>query len=204
MRSDVLDADAASLLTCWFGTADVSGPIAPSSMERWFRNDPAFDATLRERFGALVERASRDELTGWESSAPGALARVLLLDQLPRNLYRSDARAFASDGLARTVADRCLARGFDQRVSTLARAFFYLPFEHGETIASQERAVAAFEALAATAPPALAEAAAAMLRYAHAHRDVIIRFGRFPHRNAALGRESTPEEVAWLQAGGGF
>lgn len=204
MRSDALDADAASLLSFWFGDADVAAPIAPSSMGRWFRHDPAFDATLRERFGAHVERAARDELVEWESTAPGALARVLLLDQLPRNLYRNDARAFAADTLAREAADRSLARGFDREVSTLARAFFYLPYEHGESVAAQDRAVALFEALAASAPPEVAEAAESMRRYAHAHRDVITRFGRFPHRNASLGRESTPEEVAWLQAGGGF
>jgi uncharacterized protein (DUF924 family) len=199
-----LDPEVASVLSFWFGTADVAGPIDPSNMGRWFRSDPAFDAECRARFGGIAERASAGALSAWEASAPGALALALLLDQMPRNLYRDDARTFATDPAARAVADRAIAQGFDREVSTLARAFFYLPFEHAEDLAVQDRAVALFEKAAAVAPPELTELAASLVKYAHQHRAVIARFGRFPHRNAALGRESTPDEVTFLQSGRGF
>ncbi len=199
-----LDPDAASLLSFWFGTAHVAGPVDPSNMGRWFRPDPAFDAELLHRFGPLVTRAARGELSAWEETAPGALARVLLLDQLPRNLYRDDARAFEADPLARAAADRAVTHRYDCAVSTLARGFFYLPFEHAEELVDQHRAVQLFEALANDAPPELAEAAKGMYDYALKHRAVIERFGRFPHRNAALGRASTPEESAFLESGRGF
>lgn len=196
--------DADAVLSFWFGTANVAGPIDAANMGRWFRDDPAFDAQCRERFGALVERAARGELSSWESSAPGALALVLLLDQFPRNLFRNDARTFATDPQARGVSDRAIARGFDREVSTLARAFFYLPFEHAEDLALQDRCVALSEKAAAEAPPELAEVGASLVSYAQKHRAVIARFGRFPHRNAVLGRESTPEETEFLRQGRGF
>lgn len=163
----------------------------------WFRRKPAFDAAMRTRFEAAHLAASRGELDGWSQSSMGALALLLLLDQVPRNIYRGSAHAFATDGLAQAVAARAVDAGFDQAAPADLQVFFYLPFEHAEDAAVQRRSVALFEAHAAHTGDA------DYLRYARIHADVIARFGRFPHRNIVLGRTSTPEEVAFL-AGGGF
>lgn len=165
---------------------------------RWFARDGAFDAALGARFGALQRAAVDGGFARWEATARDALALVLLLDQLPRNLHRGSAAAFAGDARARAVADRALARGFDREVEPDLAVFFYMPFEHAEGAADQARAVALFERHAAAHGDGRRH-----LRYARLHAVLIARFGRFPHRNAALGRESTPEEVAYL-AGGGF
>jgi uncharacterized protein (DUF924 family) len=135
-------------------------------------------------------------LAAWEQSAPGALALLLLTDQIPRNLFRGSAHAFASDALAREVADRAIAQGFDQQTEASLRGFFYLPFEHHEDAASQARAVALFERLAAETGDREG------LEYARLHAGLIARFGRFPHRNPVLGREPTAEETAYLAQGG--
>ena len=137
---------------------------------------------------------ARGELDGWLRDADGALALVLLLDQIPRNIFRSSAHAFATDPLARLHAGAAIAAGFDAQVDPALRLFFYLPFEHSETLDDQDRSIALFKSLGP----------GAYLDYAIIHRDVIARFGRFPHRNRALGRASTPDEQAWLNAGGGF
>lgn len=161
---------------------------------KWFAKDAAFDAALRERFLDLHFAAARHEHEALINDADGALALILLLDQVPRNVFRDSGQAFASDTLARAYAERAIAAGFDLRVDPALRIFFYLPFEHSESMADQDRAVALIAALDD----------ANYLQYAEAHRDAIRRFGRFPHRNAALGRASTPEEKAWIDAGGGF
>jgi uncharacterized protein (DUF924 family) len=162
----------------------------------WFRTDPAFDAALRARFEATHLAASRNELEGWSQSGEGALALVLLLDQAPRNIYRGSAHAFATDGLARAVAARAVDAGFDRAAPADLQVFFYLPFEHAEDAAAQQRSLALFEAHAARTGDL------DYLRYARVHADVIARFGRFPHRNIVLGRTTTPEEAAFLAAGG--
>lgn len=162
----------------------------------WFARDAAFDA----RCAAFLDdhhAAARGERDGWASTADGALALVLLLDQIPRNVFRDSAHAFATDALALRHADAAIAVGHDRAVDPALRVFFYLPFEHSEALADQDRAVALVEALDGAQ-------AATYTDYAHRHREVIVRFGRFPHRNRALGRDSTPEEQAWLDAGGGF
>lgn len=161
---------------------------------KWFRGGDSFDAACREYLGGAHHAAATRELDGWSATAEGALALLLLLDQIPRNLFRGSAHAFATDGLARHVARLALEAGHDKVFEPALRAFFYLPFEHAEDLADQDRSVALFEALAD----------ANYRDYAIAHRDVIARFGRFPHRNAALGRDTTAEEQAWLDAGGGF
>jgi uncharacterized protein (DUF924 family) len=161
---------------------------------KWFRGGDAFDAACRERLGDAHHAAARRELDGWSSTAEGALALLLLLDQIPRNIFRGSGHAFATDGLARHVAQLAVDAGHDAAYEPALRAFFYLPFEHSESLADQERSVALFAALGD----------ANYRDYATAHRDIIVRFGRFPHRNAALGRDTTPEERAWLDAGGGF
>jgi uncharacterized protein (DUF924 family) len=161
--------------------------------EKWFSKDEALDAAIRARFLATYEAAAAGDLAHWERTAEGALALVIVLDQFPRNMFRASARTYAADPLARAVADRALARGFDHAVPADLRTFFYLPFTHSEAVADQERCVALYRALGD----------AESLRYAEDHADIIRRFGRFPHRNAALGRETTPDEQAFL-AGGGF
>ena len=161
---------------------------------KWFGGGPAFDAECRVRFLDAHLAAARREFDGWMESADGALALLLLLDQIPRNIYRGSAHGYATDPLARRHASAAIAAGHDRAFEPALRAFFYLPFEHSEDIADQEHSLALFTALGD----------GNYLAYAQAHRDVIARFGRFPHRNAALGRDSTPEEQAWLDAGGGF
>ena len=160
--------------------------------ERWFDKDDAFDAEIRRRFLGLHEEAAAGKLGQWEQSAEGALALLILLDQFPRNMFRGQARAFATDPLARAVAAGAIVRGFDARAPEGMRSFFYLPFEHSESLADQDKSVAFFTAIGD----------AENLKWAELHRDIIRRFGRFPHRNAALGRATTPEEQKFLDDGG--
>lgn len=164
--------------------------------KRWYKANAAFDAVLRHRFAGLHGQAAAGQLSFWEEDALGALALILVTDQFSRNLYRGSALAFATDEMARNVADRALARGFDQVTDPLLRCFFYLPFEHHEDEVSQVRAVTLFEKLAAETGETEG------LNWARLHWDLIARFGRFPHRNALLGRLSTPEEAAYLAEGG--
>ena len=160
--------------------------------DKWFKKDAAFDDIIRARFLGTYEAAAAGKLGGWEETAEGALALILVLDQFPRNMFRGDARSFAADPLARAAADRVLARGFDRQLPLSDRQFFYLPFEHSELLPDQARCCALF---AATGD-------ADLLKWAEAHADIIRRFGRFPHRNAVLGRATTPEEQAFLDDGG--
>ena len=161
---------------------------------KWFAKDAAFDDALRDRFLDAHFAAARREHEALLDDADGALALVLLLDQVPRNVFRDSGHAFATDPLARAYATHAIDAGHDLRVDPALRVFFYLPFEHAEDIADQDRCVELVTAMGD----------ANYLKYAEAHRDVIRRFGRFPHRNRALCRDSTPEEQAWLDAGGGF
>jgi uncharacterized protein (DUF924 family) len=160
--------------------------------EKWFRKDAAFDAAIRQRFGALHEAAAAGRLDGWAENPEGALALILLLDQFSRNLHRGSPLAFAQDVRARSVAERAIAAGFDLAVPADLRLFLYLPFEHSEAIADQERCVRLCHALPDRG----------LLPYARDHERIIRRFGRFPHRNAALGRHTTPAEQAFLDGGG--
>ncbi len=159
----------------------------------WFAKSETFDASISTNFEPLHHAAARNELNTWEDSAEGALALLLLLDQFPRNMYRGSAHAFATDPLARRIADRAIAHGFDQVVDKDLRIFFYLPFEHGEASADQARSVALIESIGD----------AELVKWAKIHADIIDRFGRYPHRNACLGRDSTDAERDFL-AGNGF
>jgi steroid delta-isomerase-like uncharacterized protein len=191
-----------TLLGFWFG-ASLDEPAAVAERVRlWFEGGPAVDRELRERFADLPERAASGALDAWAAAPRSALARVIALDQLPRNLYRGTARAFAYDGLALEAAEQAIAAGFDRALHPLEAGFLYLPFEHAEREGAQQRAVALFEALEARAAPALRGVLAEWTDFARRHRTVIERFGRFPHRNAALGRAPTAAERAWLTAGG--
>ncbi len=160
--------------------------------DKWFAQDESFDQAIRSRFLPTYEAAANGELAAWEESVEGALALVLLLDQFPRNMFRGKARALATDAQARAAADRALRRGFDQATDMALRPFFYLPFMHSETLIDQDRSMRLYAALGD----------AEQLRYASEHRDVVQRFGRFPRRNRALGRDTTPAEQAFLEADG--
>jgi uncharacterized protein (DUF924 family) len=159
--------------------------------DRWFKKDVAFDDEIKRRFLATHEAAAAGRLTDWEQSAEGALALLILLDQFPRNMFRSEARAFATDPLARAVTSRAILNGFDGAFPDM-RGFFYLPFEHSENLADQERGLALYKAVGDEDG----------LKWAVLHADIIRRFGRFPHRNAVLGRITTPDEQAFLDGGG--
>ncbi len=173
-------------------SADVLVFWREAGPKKWFTKDTAFDATICERFLATHEAAAAGRLADWEATAEGALALLILLDQFPRNMFRGNARAFAADPLAREIASRALTRGFDQAVPSGDRQFFYLPFEHSEAMSDQERCVVLFRATSD----------AELTKWAELHADIIRRFGRFPHRNAALGRTTTPGEQAFLDSGG--
>jgi len=159
---------------------------------RWFGGDAAFDAQCRERLLPPHLLAARRELDGWQATPEGALALLLLLDQIPRNVFRGSAHAFATDPLARMFAVRALDAGFDRAVENDLRRFFYLPLQHAEDRALQDRQLALFQTMERPADD----------RWAEHHHAVIERFGRFPHRNRALGRETTAEEKAFLEADG--
>ncbi|MDB5558734.1 MAG: hypothetical protein JWQ36_1668 [Enterovirga sp.] len=155
----------------------------------WFTKNPAFDELCRSRFLHAYQQAAAGALPDWERSADGALALVILLDQMPRNMFRGDPRTWATDPDALAVATRALDAGYDQQVAPDLRPFFYLPFMHAEDLDAQERSVALYTALGDPEN----------LTFAHHHHGIIARFGRFPHRNAVLGRETTPEEAAFLE-----
>lgn len=159
--------------------------------KKWFGKDPAFDAEFRDKFLAAHEAAAANGLDMWAATPEGSLALLILLDQFPRNCFRGTERMFATDAKALEVAAAAVANGQDQKLDEELRAFVYLPFEHSEELADQDRSVELFTPLGEE-----------MLRWADMHRDIIRRFGRFPHRNEILGRESTPEEIEFLKAGG--
>ncbi len=182
---------AMALLEAWFGPP--GDPGREQQREIWFKSTEEFDASLREAFLADYEMAAAGMLGSWESTPEGALALVLLLDQIPRNIFRGAPRAYATDAAARAAADRALAKGFGQLVPPIWRRFFYMPFHHSENIDDQRRSLALFETV-----PRDPDRAGSLRRYGHPYIEVIERFGRFPHRNAILGRESTPDEIAFL------
>jgi uncharacterized protein (DUF924 family) len=179
--------------------------FADTGAAHWFVADAAFDAQIRERFSSAADAAADGRLDGWAATPAGGLALLILLDQFPRNLYRGDSRAWAQDARAQRVALSGIARGDDRRLPPLQRVFAYLPLEHAEDRALQQQSVALFEALCAEVSPPQRRRFQEFLEYARRHRDTIARFGRFPHRNVALGRTSTPEEVIHLvQPDSGF
>ncbi len=190
-----LPTDAADLLVTWFGSTDPRADAPQELRQRWFGGGPVFDAELARRFGRLLD--APDAVDAWCTSLAGRVAAVVLLDQVSRNVFRGTARAFAQDARARRVAEATIEAGLDHEAGLYQRVFLYLPFEHAEDLASQERSVALFTSLAEAY-----DAGKGFLPYALSHRETIARFGRFPGRNAALGRPSTPAEAAWLAAGG--
>ena len=182
MSPGVSDVTPQDVLAFW----RAAGP------SKWFAKDAGFDAEITARFLPTYELAAGGGLAEWERTADGALALLLVLDQFPRNMFRGDARTYAADPLARAVARRALDRGFDREVSNSDRQFFYLPFMHSEELADQERCVALARGYGDDE----------FSEYAEQHADIVRRFSRFPHRNALLGRATTPAEQEFLDGGG--
>jgi uncharacterized protein (DUF924 family) len=180
------------VLDFWFGKAK---GVGTPRME-WFRKDAAFDAQIRKRFGDLHARAAKGELDAWRASPEPMLALVVILDQFSRNLYRNDPRAYAQDEMARARASEAIQRGDDLGFLPVQRQFLYLPFEHSESLADQDRGVELVRSLEEF------EETRGLTAWAEKHREIIKRFGRFPHRNALLGRSSTPEELEFLKRPG--
>lgn len=195
----LLPEPAQRVLDFWFGPP--AGPQNGLLRANWFRKDNAFDAAIGEGFADLVREGHGGGLASWDAAGPGGvLARIIVLDQFSRNLFRGEANAFAADPLALAAAQALVAGGQDRALLPEERMFIYLPFEHSEDLTLQRESVRLFGQLADDEP-----ALRGLLSYADAHLDVIARFGRFPHRNAALGRTSTPEELAYLATpGAGF
>ncbi len=192
------DPRATEVLDFWFGAPDAAGQLA--TREAWFKKDPAFDASIRQRFGALIDAALRGELAAWATSPLSALALVIVLDQFTRNTRRDGAGAFDGDAQALALARRVVASGQDRALQGVQRQFLYLPFEHSEHLDDQRESLRLFAQLGQDHP-----ALAGLLEWAVKHQVIVARFGRFPHRNAALGRISTAEELAFLnQPGSAF
>ncbi|MBL8521387.1 MAG: DUF924 domain-containing protein [Betaproteobacteria bacterium] len=189
---DSLPATARAVLEFWFGTGDDYG----RAHAKWFRKEAAFDGEIRTRFLDAVERAARGDFRDWERLPRGCLALQILLDQFPRNLFRGEARAFAADAEALRICRHVMQHGFDRDFLPVERMFVYLPLEHSESLADQDechRRMLDLQPYPETADLHI---------WAEKHRVIIRRFGRFPHRNAALGRPSTPEEIAFLETPG--
>lgn len=200
-----LAPQAAELLAFWFGPGWESAPaheVAQRQAGLWWRKDPEVDAHCRARFEPLVLDAAANKLADWADAPASMLALILLLDQLPRNIYRDTPQAFAFDELARRHTHLALAMGLDQELPAIARVFIYLPLEHAEDIDDQEYSLQLFRALAKAAGPEDKKGFDGNADYAKKHHAVIERFGRFPHRNKILGRASTPEEIEFLQQPG--
>lgn len=194
-----------SIHAFWFGTDPDDQRVADEKAALWWSKHPDADREIKTRFEATLEQAVRGELDAWLEAPRGRLALILLADQFTRNMYRDTPRAFAYDAQARRWSCDGLERGIDGLLRPIERVFFYLPLEHSESIEDQQRAVALFGQLAQAVPERAKPAFQGFLDYAIRHRDIIERFGRFPHRNRILGRPSTPEEEAFLlQPGSGF
>lgn len=191
------------VLRYWFGDPP-DGVADAQHRRRWFMPDATVDAEIRERFGHLLTAALGGELDGWRQTLESSLALVLVCDQFSRQIHRGSAQAFASDALALTTARAVVERGDDRNLGLDQRAFLYLPFEHSESRLDQHTSVGLYTALSDAAPEERRDDAADYLRYACEHRDVVVRFGRFPHRNAVLGRESSAEELTFLQTASSY
>ncbi|MET4026885.1 uncharacterized protein (DUF924 family) [Marinobacter sp. MBR-99] len=196
--------DWKELLDFWFGELDEHGLPDADHRNRWFRSDRKFDQEIRRRFLSLVLFASEQGLDHWRSEAGGALAEILLLDQFTRNIFRGGALAFDSDRLARNLSRQAMEKGQDQELPLIHRAFLYMPMQHSELKRDQDLSVACYEQLVASASGLLEEFLESFLQSAIDHREIVRQFGRFPHRNKALGRTSTEAEQAYLAGGRRF
>ena len=197
-------ASAQDVLDFWLGDGLQHGWCSDKRDELWFGGGAALDGPIRERFGALVETAIDGGLADWEARIDTRLALVLLLDQFTRNVHRGQARAFAGDARAQRLSLQAHASGLDAELATVGLVFLAIPLMHAEDLDLQHECVRRFQRLLDTCPPELEDTLARHLHFAELHRDIVARFGRFPHRNAALGRTSTPAEEAFLKDGPRF
>lgn len=191
------------VLSFWFGALDDTSELADHpKTKQWWKKDPELDAEIERQFGALITAAERGELDDWRTEPEPSLALVVILDQFRRNVFRDDPRAFTLDPTARVIVHGGLDDGFDRRLSLIRRCFFYMPLMHSESLDDHELATAKYESLVDDARARAPQQVATFennLAYEHRHREIIQRFGRYPHRNAILGRASTPEELAFLE-----
>ncbi|MDP2416589.1 MAG: DUF924 family protein [Hydrogenophaga sp.] len=197
-------ATAQDVLSFWFADGLQHGWPSTSLNDLWFGGSAAQDEHIRQRFGPLVAEALNGGLSDWETSISTRLALIVVLDQFTRNVHRGQARAFAGDPRAQQLVLHTLAQGQDTALPTVGRVFLYMPLMHAENLALQDECVARFTQLGQTAPPELRDTLAGNLRFAQQHRDIVAQHGRFPYRNAALGRETTPEETEFLKNGPRF
>jgi uncharacterized protein (DUF924 family) len=186
----------------WFGDATADPARAEARSAFWFRATPEADALVRERFGTIVESAARGDLDGWKDLPRSALARVIVLDQFPRNLWRGTAEAFAYDGKALQAAEDSLAQGHLAALSPVEQGFLVMPFQHIESLERQQESVRLYRGIVEAAPAPWRHVVENFLKFAQLHLELVDRFGRFPHRNAILGREPTAAERAYLAGGG--
>ena len=192
-----------AVIDFWFGPQP-GGFSDAGTRKRWFASDPAFDREISQKFGSLLQSAATGALAPWLDEAKGCLAFIVVTDQFSRQVHRGSVEAFATDPLALSAAREGVARGFDLALGYDQRAFFYLPFEHSESAEDQHTSVELFTHLAADTPGSHSHNAEETLRFALAHRDIVVQFGRFPHRNATLGRASTPAELEFLRTASRF
>jgi uncharacterized protein (DUF924 family) len=193
---------AEEILEYWFGDSVKDPSRVPARMHLWFADDTARDAEMRQRWATLVTAASEGKLDFWTRTPRGRLAVLILLDQMRRNIYRGTAEAFRHDGRARYLMRDGVSRLMDLKLTPIERVFFYMPLQHAESLDDQEMVVDRFLQLEREVASDHRPIFADFRKYAQRHRDIIARFGRFPHRNAILGRRNTPEEAAWLAGGG--
>ena len=195
--------DVEAILDFWLAGCGPDGALEPGKRTMWFKEGRNYDGEIRERFGALHARAASGELgEKWSAGPRGRLALILLLDQFSRHIHRGAAAAFAQDAMAQRLATDAIARGLDRELIPAARSFFYLPLEHAEDLSVQRLSVECFRALCDEVTSPWRKDYEGFLDYAQRHHDIIERFGRFPHRNAILGRQSTPQEIAFLKQPG--
>jgi uncharacterized protein (DUF924 family) len=187
-----------SVLEFWFGTSPDDVVVARDKSALWWSKNPQIDDEIRRRFEKLVGKAGAGELSEWQATPSGRLALILLTDQFPRNIYRDSPQAFAYDTQALGFCMAGVEEGVDRQLRSIERVFFYLPLEHSESLEHQDRSVNHFRELLGQAGTDQKEVFAEYLDFAVRHRDIIARFGRFPHRNTILGRQSTPDELAFL------
>lgn len=189
------------ILEFWFGDT-MDDPDWSAHNKRWYSGGDRFDQAIRQRFGSQVDVALEHGLLHWERAAEPAMALILLLDQFTRNIFRGEARAFSGDERARRVLKHGLEHGFDQSLSYMQRSFFYMPLEHSENLADQNHCVELFERLLDEVPGTFKANIQSSLDFAVRHREIVSRFGRFPHRNQVMGRQTTEEEEQYLKEGG--
>jgi len=193
-----MEKNAAQILSYWFGEMKDAGTL-PTQSSIWFSAEPDTDDTIRRQFGKLWDEAAKGGLKEWEKDPASRIALIVLLDQFSRNMFRGTAKAFSMDPRALEISLKAISKGEHLKYKTVERVFLYLPLEHAENLAAQLLAVQLFKELNESAPAGLKTYTLDNLKYADRHREIIERFGRFPHRNSILGRKSTPEELQFLK-----